>query len=42
VALSEYTDNMAGEEELLDAGEHTGRVGALIERLEDEDRPRGS
>ncbi len=30
IALAEYSDNMAGEEEFIDSGEHTGRVGALL------------
>ena len=34
IALEEYASNMAAEGEFIDAGEHTGRVGALIEQAE--------
>ncbi|QGN35539.1 cytochrome c oxidase subunit I [Microlunatus sp. Gsoil 973] len=34
IALEEYASNMAAEGEFIDAGEHTGRVGALIEHAE--------
>jgi cytochrome c oxidase subunit 1 len=34
IALAEYADNMAGEDEFIDAGEHSGRVGALLSNAE--------
>jgi cytochrome c oxidase subunit I len=43
IALGEYLDNVAGETEFVDSGEHTGRVGALISAAEHqsgEDRDR--
>jgi cytochrome c oxidase subunit 1 len=37
IALAEYSDNMAGEDEFIDAGEHSGRVALLTDRIEDQD-----